>query len=121
MAINVITITSCSSSKKIGLNNDFLYMEEVYAYAKKYYSESNWKKCVNWYEKLESDYPKNPYIDEALFMRGYINKAYLNNSVKAEKYLNILILDFPDSQFSSSAEFELKHMNDPDFVPNFEK
>ncbi|NOR46144.1 MAG: outer membrane protein assembly factor BamD [Candidatus Delongbacteria bacterium] len=121
MAINVITVTSCTSIRKSTISNDFLYMEEVYAYAKKYYSESNWGKCVEWYEKLENDYPKNPYIDEALFMRGYINKAYLNNIEKAEKLFNILILDFPDSQFASSAEFELKHMNDPDFVPNFEK
>ena len=121
IAINVITTTSCSSSKKIGLNNDFLYMEEVYAYAKKYYSEGNWEKCVNWYEKLENNYPYNPYMDEALFMRGYINKAYLNNVEKAEKLFNILILDFPESQFSSSAEFELEHISDPDFVPKFEK
>ncbi|MDA3884650.1 MAG: tetratricopeptide repeat protein [Candidatus Delongbacteria bacterium] len=121
IAINVITITSCSSSQKIASNNDFLYMEEVYAYAKKYYSEGNWEKCINWYEKLENDYPDNTYMDETLFIRGYINKAYLNKSEKAEKYFNILILNYPDSQFSSSAEFELKHMNDPDFVPNFEK
>ena len=119
--INLITITSCSSSREIGSNNDFLYMEEVYAYAKKYYSESNWKKCIQWYEKLENDYPKNPYMDEALFMRGFINKTYLKNKVNAEKYFNILILEFPDSQFSSSAEFELEHINDPDFVPNFKK
>ena len=119
--INVITLTSCSSSKKIGSNNDFLYMEEIYAYAKKYYSESNWEKCVELYNRLENDYPKNPYMDEALFMRGYINKAYMKNIAKAEKYFNILILNFPDSQFASSAEFELEHINDPDFVPNFEK
>ena len=74
--INVITVASCSSSKKIGLNNDFLYMEEIYAYAKKYYSEGNWQKCIGWYEKLENDYPKNPYMDEALFMRGYLILLY---------------------------------------------
>jgi outer membrane protein assembly factor BamD (BamD/ComL family) len=119
--INLITITSCSSSKKIGLNNDFLYMEEVYAYAKKYYSESNWEKCIEWYDKFENDYPKNLYMDEVLFMKGYINKTYFKNVSKAEKYFNILILDFPNSQFTSSAKFELKHMNNPDFVPNFEK
>ena len=121
IAINLITITSCSSSKKIGLNNDFLYMEEVYAYAKKHYSEGNWEKCIKWYDRLEADYPKNPYMDEALFMKGYLNKTYLKDIEKAEKYFNILILDFPDSQFASSAEFELKHMDNPDFVPNFEK
>ncbi|MCK5761172.1 MAG: hypothetical protein KAH33_07750, partial [Candidatus Delongbacteria bacterium] len=107
MAINLITTTSCSSSKEIGLNNDFLYMEEVYAYAKKYYSEGNWEKCVEWYNKLENDYPKNPYMDETLFMRGFINKTYMKNIATAEKYFNILILDFPASQFASSAEFEL--------------
>jgi outer membrane protein assembly factor BamD (BamD/ComL family) len=121
LAINLITINSCSSSKKIGLNNDFLYMEEVYAYAKKYYSESNWEKCIEWYDRLENDYPKNLYMDEVLFMKGYINKTYLSNNDEAEKYFNILMLDFPDSQFASSAEFELKHMNDPNFVPVFEK
>ena len=121
MAINLIVVTSCGSSKKIGLNSNFLYMEEVYAYAKKHYSEGNWEKCVKWYDKLEDDYPRNPYMDEVLFMKGYINKAYLNNIKKAEKYFNILILNFPDSQFASSAEFELQHINDPGFVPNFEK
>ena len=121
IAINLITITSCASSKKIGTNNDFLYMEEVYAYAKKYYSKGDWEKCVEWYDRLEKDYPHNRYMDEALFMKGYINKTYLKDKVIAEKYFNILILNFPDSQFSSSAEFELEHINDPDFVPNFEK
>ncbi|MBN2790336.1 MAG: hypothetical protein JXR69_09120 [Candidatus Delongbacteria bacterium] len=121
MVINLITITSCTSSNEMIKEDNFLYMEEVYAYAKKYYSESNWIECSKWYDKLEAEYPKNPYMDESLFMRGYIYKTYIQDTTKAEKYFNTLILNYPGSSFASSAEFELKYINDPDFVPNFEK
>lgn len=100
---------------------EFLYMEEIYAYAKNSFSAGKFDEAVEWYDRLDSDYPGNPYKAESLFIRGYVSKDYRDDIMAAEKYFRELINKYPDSEFANSASFELEHLNDPDFMPEFEK
>ncbi|MBN2857466.1 MAG: hypothetical protein JXN63_03605 [Candidatus Delongbacteria bacterium] len=107
--------------EKITVEPEFLYMEEVYAHAKNTFSSGDWDGSFAWYERLDNDYPDNPYKAESLFIRGYIKKTLYNERDSAEKYFLELINDHPESDFCDSAKFELQHLNDPGFMPEFEK
>lgn len=118
-------IFGCSGNKiiltDIKASNSFLYMEEVYAHAKKSFNSGNFDETIKWYDRLNEDYPFNPYAAESLFIKGYIYKTFFDDLKQAEICFKELISGFPDSEFSSSAQFELDHLNEPDFMPNFEK
>lgn len=120
-----IMISACSSGQRIAKQdnsvNEFLYMEEVYAHAKKSFNSGSWSEAIAWYNRLNEDYPFNPYAAESLFIKGYIYKTYLDDLQKAETHFNQLIKNYPGSEFSNSAQFELDHLNEPDFMPSFEK
>lgn len=118
--------TSVISEEKIEheettIEPEFLYMEEVYAHAKNSFSTGDWEGSFAWYERLYNDYPDNPYKAESLFIRGYIKKTLYDDRESASEYFNELITKYPDSDFCNSAEFELEHINDPGFMPEFEK
>jgi|GEM_PF-1562630 len=121
----VLILTGCGAQKilikeKIS-SNEFLYMEEVYAQAKNAFSAGQWDETIFWYDRLNEDYPENPYVDESIFITGYIYKTFLGDEHRAEKCFKQLISDFPKSEFSNSAQFELDHLNEPDYMPKFEK
>jgi len=119
-ALVILLVTGCSSGKYLR-GNEFLYMEEVYAHAKNNFGAGNWDEALRWYDRLNEDFPDNPYMAEALFIKGYIFKAYIKNIPIAEYHFRELIEKYPESEFKNSAEFELLHINEPDFMPNFEK
>ncbi len=129
IAISVITVLLIAGCAKKELlvpkqpvtEKEFLYMEEIYAYAKNSFSAGKFDESIEWYDRLDSDYPGNPYKAESLFIRGYISKDYRDDIMAAEKYFRELINKYPDSEFTNSAKFELEHLNDPDFIPEFEK
>ncbi len=100
---------------------EFLYMEEEYAYAKNSFNAGKFDEAIEWYDRLDSDYPDNPYKAESLFIRGYIAKDFRDDIPSAEKFFKELINTYPGSELYESAKFELEHMNDPDFRPEFEK
>ena len=118
--------TSVISAEKIeheetSAEPEFLYMEEVYAHAKNSFSSGDWDSSFAWYERLDNGYPDNPYKAESLFIRGYIKKTLYDEREEASKYFEKLINNYPDSDFFNSAKFELEHINDPGFMPEFEK
>lgn len=123
--MTAIMLSACSSAQQIVKQensvNGFLYMEEVYAHAKKSFNSGNFDETIKWYDRLNEDYPFNPYAAESLFIKGYIHKTYLDDLEQAEICFKQLINNYPDSEFSNSAQFELDHLNEPDFMPNFEK
>jgi TolA-binding protein len=96
-------------------------MEEVYAYAKNNFAAGKFDDAVAWYGRLDADYPDNPYRPESLFIRGYIYKSFKDEPDAAAACFNEVIEKYPGSEFYHSAKFELEHMNDPDFMPEFEK
>ena len=116
-----IRIEDRMEDEKITAEPEFLYMEEVYAHAKNSFSSGDWEGSFEWYERLDNDYPDNPYKAESLFIRGYIKKNLCDERESAEEYFNELITKYPDSDFCNSAKFELEHLNDPGFMPEFEK
>jgi outer membrane protein assembly factor BamD (BamD/ComL family) len=115
------SVEKTGSSLKSGEISGFLYMEEVYAYAKNSFSAGKFDEAVLWYERLDSDYPMNPYRSESLFIRGYIYKNFKDDPDAAAVYFNEIIEKHSGSEFYNSAKFELEHLNDPDFMPEFEK
>ncbi|MBU4486906.1 MAG: hypothetical protein KKD38_08255 [Candidatus Delongbacteria bacterium] len=115
-----LLISACTSSKAVE-SDGFLYMEEVYAHAKNSFNSGKWDDAINWYDRLDNDYPENQYRDEILFVNGYIYKSVKNDPEKASLFFNELIENYPDSEFYNSAEFELLHINEPDYMPKFEK
>lgn len=124
--ITVLLIAGCAKKELIVpeqpvTEKEFLYMEEIYAYAKNSFSAGKFDEAVEWYDRLDSDYPGNPYKAESLFIRGYVSKDYRDDIKAAEKFFRELINKYPDSEFTNSAMFELEHLNDPDFMPEFEK
>jgi len=123
--LTVIMLSACSSGQRIVKQEnsviEFLYMEEVYAHAKKSFNSGNFNETIKWYDRLNEDYPFNPYAAESLFIKGYIYKTYSDDLKQAEICFKELIVRFPDSEFSNSAQFELDHLNEPDYMPNFEK
>ena len=129
MVISVIVVLLISGCAKKELlvpeqpvtEKEFLYVEEIYAYAKNSFSAGNFDESIEWYDRLDSDYPDNPYKAESLFIRGYVSKDYRDDIMAAEKFFRELINKYPDSEFTNSAMFELEHLNDPDFMPEFEK
>lgn len=120
-----IMLSACSSGQRIVKQensvNEFLYMEEVYAHAKKSFNSGNFDETIKWFDRLNEEYPFNPYAAESLFIKGYIYKTFLDDLKQAEICFKELISGFPDSEFSNSAQFELDHLNEPDYMPNFEK
>jgi outer membrane protein assembly factor BamD (BamD/ComL family) len=99
----------------------FLYMEEVYAFARNNFSAGKFDESIKWYERLDEDFPNNPYRSESLFIRGYIFNSFKDDPVTATACFNEIIEKYPGSEFYNSAKFELEHINDPDFMPQFEK
>ena len=124
-SLTAIMLSACSSGQRIVKQensvNEFLYMEEVYAHAKKSFNSGNFDETIKWYGRLNEEYPFNPYAAESLFIKGYIYKTFFDDLKQAEICFNQLIKNYPDSEFSSSAQFELDHLNEPDYMPNFEK
>lgn len=125
-SVLLLFMSGCTSSRSAieevpVPEKEFLYMEEVYAYAKNSFNSGKIDETAGWFERLDSDYPENPYRAESLFIRGYIAKDFKDDPVTAEKYFKELINKYADSEFKNSAEFELEHLNDPDFMPDFEK
>lgn len=122
-----IFFSGCTNStvkiekEEITTGSEFLYMEEVYAHAKNSFSSGEWEKSLEWYERLNNDYPENPYIAESLFIRGYIENTLNEDKETAAKYFEELIKNYPDSEFCNSAKFELEHIDDPGFLPEFKK
>ncbi|MFO7810269.1 MAG: tetratricopeptide repeat protein [Candidatus Delongbacteria bacterium] len=114
-------IENRTEDEKSTAEPEFLYMEEVYAHAKNSFSSGDWNSSFAWYERLQRDYPDNPYMAESLFMRGYINKTLKGENNSAKKYFKKLINNYPGSDFCNSAKFELEHIDDPGFMPEFEK
>lgn len=118
------TVKTDNSNKKtakiIEEYPNFQCEEEKYAYAKKYYSENKAEKCVAAYKLLLKEYPATKHADEAYFMMGYLYNSQLSDTVKAKKNYNYLLKNYPNSDFSSSAKFELQHLGKPDFIPVFE-
>ena len=100
---------------------EFLYMEEVYAYASNSFKAGDVFDAYSWYERLEQDYPDNPYMAESLFIRGYILKTFKDEPEKAEVLFKELTSNFPFSDFYNAAVFELKHIDNPGFIPEFQK
>lgn len=125
LAAIIITLTGCSAAKSIAKPDHseakFLYMEEVYAHAKKSFNSGNFDETIKWYDRLNEDYPFNPYAAESLFIKGYIYKTYLDDLKQAERCFKELINNYTKSEFANSAQFELDHLNEPDFMPDFEK
>ncbi len=125
-AVLLLFVSGCTPPK-LKINDqhasfsEFLYMEEVYAHAKNSFSAGKLDDALRWYEKLDSDYPENPYGPESLFIRGYIFKEFKDDRETAAALFNTIIEKHPDSEFYNSAKFELEHINDPDFMPEFEK
>ncbi|HQO09800.1 MAG TPA: hypothetical protein PLK90_08135 [Clostridiales bacterium] len=123
----LILLSACTGERSAVKNenavkqNEFLYMEEVYARAKNSFSSGNWKDAIRWYDRLNEDYPHNPYKAESLFIKGYIYKDYTDDIKQAEICFKELLDKYPASEFASSAKFELEHLNDPGFMPVFEK
>ncbi len=122
----LIIITGCAEKRMIVEDQiisakEFLYMEEEYAYAKNSFNAGRFDETIEWYDRLDYDYPDNPYKAESLFIRGYISKDYRDDLKSAEKYFRELINKYPDSELNNSAKFELYHLNDPGFMPEFEK
>ena len=118
--ISLLSVQNCTCTRKFD-DSGFLYMEEEYAMARKNFKSGKWDQAIEWYDRLKKDYPDNPYTPEGLFIKAYILKTYKKDIPAAENYFNELIKNYPGSEFSESAEFELKHIDDPDFVPEFEK
>lgn len=124
--ITVLLIAGCAKKELIVpeqpvTEKEFLYMEEIYAYAKNSFSAGKFDEALELYDRLDSDYPGNPYKAESLFIRGYVSKDHRDDIMAAEKYFRELINKYPDSEFTNSAMFELEHLNDPGFMPEFEK
>ena len=123
----LILLSACTADRSAVKNensvnkNEFLYMEEIYARAKNSFSAGNWKDAILWYDRLKEDYPDNPYRAESLFIKGYIYKDYQDDLKQAESCFKELLDKYPGSEFASSAKFELEHLNDPGFMPVFEK
>ncbi len=106
---------------KTSSEKEFLYMEELYAHASNSFKSGDIDGAYAWYERLEQDYPDNPYRAESLFIRGYILKTFRDEPENAEILFRKLLDGFPGSDFYNAAVFELKHINDPGFIPEFEK
>lgn len=101
--------------------DEFLYAEEEYAYAKKYLADGKFETAISAYRQLLADYPKTSYQSEALFMIGYIYNNNLNDTAKAAQTYRNLIKLYPKSEFVPSAKFELEHLGQPDFLPEFDE
>jgi len=125
IAAIIIALTGCSATRSIAKpalsETQFLYMEEIYSYAKNSFSSGDFNGTIKWYDRLNENYPLNNYADESLFIKGYIYKTYFDDLKQAESCFKELINNYPKSEFANSAQFELDHLNEPDFMPDFEK
>ena len=79
--------------------------EQLYAEAKQFEKQENFKEAIVSYEQLVKDYPQANFADSILFRVGQMysnNLLDFNNAVNAHKRL---IKKYPDSRFSAQSLF----------------
>ena len=116
----IIFIFGRLAAEESVFGNSFLYEEEQYAYCKKFLADGKYEKAITGYRQLLTDYPKSAYKSEIYFMIGYTYNNSLNDTAKAGETYRYLIKNFPKSEFAPSAQFELEHLGQPDFLPEFD-
>lgn len=119
--LTVLLASTLSMAKNSVFGDEFLYPEEEYAYAKKFLANGEFEKAISAYKQLISDFPKTSYLTEAWFMIGYTYNNSLNDTTKAAQTYRYLIKNYPKSDFTPSAKFELEHLGQPDFLPEFDQ
>ena len=62
---------------------------------------------------IHTDYPTGPKADDALFMSANIALETWNDRRIAERYLLMLIAEYPDSELIEDAKFLNKNLNNP--------
>jgi len=116
----LILFSTILTAQKSVFGDQFLYPEEEYAYAKKYLANGEFEKAITAYRQLINDFPRTSYLTEAWFMIGYTYNNNMNDTAKAAETYRYLIKNYPKSEFTPSAKFELEHLGQPDFLPEFD-
>ncbi len=81
-------------------------------------NRQKFSESIEEFENLLYQFPSTEYEQDVLFVIGYLSKTFNNDKEKAVKYFNILIEKFPKGEVTSSAKFELEHINDLEAIPN---
>jgi EpsD family peptidyl-prolyl cis-trans isomerase len=73
---------------------------------------------IRQYEQIVEKHPDSKYAAEALFMIGFVYAEELKNLPDADRALNRVINEYPNSEVSATAEWMLKNLDKP--LPEFE-
>ena len=88
--------------------------DRLFASSKKQKHRNQWEKCILFYERLVTRYPKSPWVDDSLFILGGLYRGlsgYSGLSADREKsisYYRRLIRHFPDGPFVKKTRLRLK-------------
>lgn len=83
---------------------------EYYQTANKAFSEENFEKAIENFNKLIKYYPEGERASRAHFMLGFIYANGLKDLDKAEKYYSEFIKKYPDDELADDAQYELDHL-----------
>ncbi|PID30781.1 MAG: hypothetical protein CR982_00855 [Candidatus Cloacimonadota bacterium] len=116
------TFFSCTNTIKSNsldsIRKNYRSDHEIYAKAKSLMNRQKFSESIEEFENLLYQFPSTEYEQDVLFVIGYLSKTFNNDKEKAVKYFNILIEKFPKGEVTSSAKFELEHINDLEAIPN---
>jgi peptidyl-prolyl cis-trans isomerase C len=73
---------------------------------------------IRHYEQIVEKYPESSYAAEALFMIGFVYAEELKSMPDADKALNRVIHEYPNSEIAATAEWMLLNLDKP--LPEFE-
>ena len=84
-------------------NNSLYWSGEIY------YSRKQYKKAIQYFNKLVKEYPKGNKVPDGLLKTGYSYLA-LGDKKNARKYLKEVVTNFPFSRAGSIAEKKLNQI-----------
>ncbi|UCG52153.1 MAG: peptidyl-prolyl cis-trans isomerase [Candidatus Latescibacterota bacterium] len=73
---------------------------------------------IRHYEQIVNKYPDSKYAAEALFMIGFVYAEELKSMPDADRALNRVLDEYPQSEVAKTAQWMLENLNKP--LPEFE-
>ena len=83
---------------------------ELFAKAKSFQEQSNFKGAIDAYQEYVKRFPKSPEAPQCQFMIGYLYANHLSNLELAKKAYEDFIQKYPEHELVKDAQWELDHL-----------
>lgn len=100
------------------LTPDYLFKAGEIATATQQYPQA-----LNYYKNITEKYPTFKYIQESLYLQGFLLDNYLNDDAKAKIIYEAVIAKYPTSSFANDAKAAISNLgkSDEELIKEFKK